>query len=69
MKGAQDQVARLGRVETDSAVSTSRISPTRITSGSSRRKDLKSRAKESLILGLTWVCMIPGKLYSMGPPR
>ena len=49
-----------------SAVSRSRISPTRITSGSWRTIDRRPLAKVSPILGLTWIWLMPSIWYSTG---
>ncbi len=49
-----------------SAVSVSRISPTRMTSGSWRRHERSTRAKPSSTLSLTWTWLSPGRRYSTG---
>ena len=48
------------------AVSTSRISPTRMTSGSWRRIDLSPPAKVMPACSLIWIWLIDGKTYSTG---
>ena len=48
------------------AVSTSRISPTRITSGSWRRIDFSPVAKVRPACSLVWIWLIDGKTYSTG---
>ena len=48
------------------AVSTSRISPTRMTSGSCRRIDLSPPAKVMPACSLIWIWLIDGKVYSTG---
>ena len=48
------------------AVSTSRISPTRITSGSWRRIDFSPVAKVRPACSLVWIWLIVGKTYSTG---
>ena len=52
--------------EAISAVSASRISPTKIISGSCRKKDLNALAKVSPISSLTWTWEIPLIVYSIG---
>jgi hypothetical protein len=49
-----------------SAVSPSRISPTRITSGSCRSTDRRPAAKVSWIFGFTWIWPMPLSWYSTG---
>ncbi len=49
-----------------SAVSRSRISPTRTTSGSERRIDRRAEAKVNPAFTLTWTWLIPAKRYSTG---
>ena len=49
-----------------SAVSGSRISPSRITSGSCRSVARSTRAKVKSIFSLTCTCVNPGRRYSMG---
>ncbi len=48
------------------AVSTSRISPTRITSGSWRRIDFRPPANVMPACSLIWIWLIVGKTYSTG---
>ena len=48
------------------AVSTSRISPTRMTSGSWRRIDLRPVAKVMPACSLIWIWLIDGNTYSTG---
>ena len=48
------------------AVSTSRTSPTRITSGSWRRIDFSPVAKVSPACSLIWIWLTRGKTYSTG---
>ena len=48
------------------AVSTSRISPTRMTSGSWRRIDLSPAAKVIPACSLVWIWLMEGKTYSTG---
>ena len=48
------------------AVSTSRISPTRMTSGSWRRMDFRPVAKVRPACSLVWIWLIDGKMYSTG---
>ena len=48
------------------AVSTSRISPTRITSGSWRRIDRRPLAKVIPAWSLVWIWLMVGKTYSTG---
>ena len=48
------------------AVSTSRISPTRITSGSWRRIAFSPPAKVMSACSLIWIWLIPGNTYSTG---
>ena len=49
-----------------STVSLSRISPTRMTSGSCRKNERKEAAKVKPIFSLTFTCATPSKLYSIG---
>ena len=49
-----------------SAVSRSRISPTRITSGSCRRIARRLAANVSPTFGCTWIWLIPSSWYSIG---
>jgi len=48
------------------AVSTSRTSPTRMTSGSWRRMDFSPPAKVIPDCSLIWIWLIDGKVYSTG---
>ena len=48
------------------AVSTSRTSPTRITSGSWRRIDLRPVANVMPACSLIWIWLTRGKMYSTG---
>ena len=48
------------------AVSTSRISPTMITSGSDRTIERRAVAKVSPARRLIWICEMPGSRYSTG---
>ena len=48
------------------AVSTSRISPIRITSGSWRRAERSTRLNVSSIFSLTWTWFKPSRRYSTG---
>ena len=48
------------------AVSTSRISPTRMTSGSWRRIDCSPPAKVMPACSLIWIWLIEAKVYSTG---
>ena len=48
------------------AVSSSRISPTRMMSGSWRRAARSTRAKVSSIFSLIWTWLMPGRRYSTG---
>lgn len=49
-----------------SAVSLSRISPTRTTSGSWRRTERSTEANDMPDFSLTWTWLIPSSRYSMG---
>ena len=48
------------------AVSASRISPTRMTSGSCRRIDLRPVAKVRPAWSFVWIWLIDGNTYSTG---
>ena len=48
------------------AVSTSRISPTRMASGSCRRIDLRPAANVMPAASLIWIWLMDGKVYSTG---
>ena len=48
------------------AVSTSRISPTRMTSGSWRRIDRRPSAKVTPACSLIWIWLTEGRTYSTG---
>ncbi len=52
-----------------STVARSRISPTRMTSGSCRSSERRPAAKLRPISSCTWVWVMPGSEYSMGSSR